>query len=179
MAKATNITAEAVFAAADQLIGDGQSPSLRAVRKLLGGGSFGTILPFLQSWKRARYAAEGGAGAVDLAPAVTSALDRLVAAAADVAEAVQAAQQAQAEEAERLAEEAARRATDGASEAELRAQVHALQKVAEDEIGKLRHERDVLLRELSAAKKELAELRSWRQRAVAHMKSLSARGVGQ
>lgn len=192
MAKSTTITAEAVFSVADRLVADGQSPSLRAVRKELGGGSFGTILPFLQSWRRARADGPAGDPNVELAPTVAAALDRLVAAAAEVAEAVHEVQQSEAasraEERAALAQQAL--STDAPASAaapaspsglspeaaaSLREQLDALQALARDEIAKLRRERDQLQGEVAAARKEIADLKAWRQRAVAHMKSMSAR----
>lgn len=198
MAKSTTITAEAVFSVADRLVAEGQSPSLRAVRKELGGGSFGTILPFLQSWRRARADGPTGDPNVELAPTVAAALDRLVAAAADVAEAVHEVQQSEAasraEERAALAQQAlssdapasgaqasgapasgaAARLTPEAA-ASLREQLDALQALARDEIAKLRRERDQLQGDVAAARKEIADLKAWRQRAVAHMKSMSTR----
>lgn len=164
MAKRTLVTADAVFAAADSLVAQGKNPSLRAVRRELGGGSFGSIGPFLQSWRRARSEDaedEDGGEPGPLPPGVASALDRLMAAARDVSESVQQASRSEAES----ASEAAR----------WREEIKQLQSLAETQIGSLRAERDSLQAKLAAAEEELEDLREWRRRAVQHMKALSAK----
>lgn len=44
------VTREHVFAAADALVQEGQSPTVVAVRTRLGGGSPNTITPLLAEW---------------------------------------------------------------------------------------------------------------------------------
>ena len=45
------ITKDQIFQAADQLTVAGESATMAAVRKLLGGGSYTTISPVLNEWK--------------------------------------------------------------------------------------------------------------------------------
>lgn len=63
------ITKEQVFAIADELDAAGQSPTLAAVRKALGSGSFTTISEFMSEWKaskasKARIAREAAPAAI-------------------------------------------------------------------------------------------------------------------
>lgn len=165
MVKRTLVTAEAVFAAADGLVADGRTPSLRAVRQLLGGGSFGSIGPFLQSWRRSRLEEEedlaDGEGE-PLPPAVAAALDRLLSAAREVTEAVQ---------------EAARAAhrSDASDAARWKAEIEHLQGLARNEIAALRTERDGLQARLADTEAALADMHEWRRRALHHMKALSTK----
>ena len=48
------ITFEQVAAAADALVGEGQSPTIKAVRERLGTGSPNTIHAHLVQWRQAR-----------------------------------------------------------------------------------------------------------------------------
>jgi chromosome segregation ATPase len=50
------ITQHDVFAAADRIVADGGNPTLAAVRKALGGGSFTTISEWMTDWKTLRQA---------------------------------------------------------------------------------------------------------------------------
>ena len=52
------ITTEQIFAVADELDAAGQSPTLAAVRKALGGGSFTTISEAMNGWKARKAAKE-------------------------------------------------------------------------------------------------------------------------
>ena len=52
------ITAEQIFAVADELDAAGQNPTLAAVRKVLGGGSFTTISEAMTEWKARKAAKE-------------------------------------------------------------------------------------------------------------------------
>ena len=52
------ITAEQIFAVADELDAAGQNPTLAAVRKILGGGSFTTISEAMTEWKARKAAKE-------------------------------------------------------------------------------------------------------------------------
>lgn len=52
------ITKEQIFAAADGLDANGQSPTLSAVRKAVGGGSFTTISEAMTEWKARRSSKE-------------------------------------------------------------------------------------------------------------------------
>ncbi|KFA35857.1 DNA-binding protein, partial [Xanthomonas vasicola] len=50
------ITREQIWAAADNLDAAGQNPTLVAVRKVVGGGSFSTIQDAMAEWKARRAA---------------------------------------------------------------------------------------------------------------------------
>ena len=50
------ITIQDIHAAADQIVADGESPTLANVRTALGGGSFTTISEAMRVWKEARRA---------------------------------------------------------------------------------------------------------------------------
>lgn len=52
------ISKEDVFRVADEIDSSGQSPTLAAVRKALGGGSFTTLSPPLNEWKAKKNAKE-------------------------------------------------------------------------------------------------------------------------
>ena len=52
------ISKDQIFAAADELDAAGQSPTLAAVRKALGGGSFTTISEGMTDWKARKAAKE-------------------------------------------------------------------------------------------------------------------------
>ena len=64
------ITKQDIHAAADQIAADGGSPTLAAVRRVLGGGSFTTISEAMQEWKAARQNA--AAPIREAAPAVVT-----------------------------------------------------------------------------------------------------------
>lgn len=66
------ITFEQVAAAADGLVGEGQQPTIQAVRERLGTGSPNTIHRHLTDWRQARPAA--AAAVATLSPAMTAAL---------------------------------------------------------------------------------------------------------
>jgi chromosome segregation ATPase len=53
-----NTTTERIFAVADELDANGQSPTLAAVRKALGGGSYTTISQAMTEWKARKAAKE-------------------------------------------------------------------------------------------------------------------------
>jgi septal ring factor EnvC (AmiA/AmiB activator) len=55
------ITTEQIFAAADDLDAAGQNPTLAAVRKAVGGGSFTTIQAAMTEWKARKAAREAPA----------------------------------------------------------------------------------------------------------------------
>ena len=48
------VTKEQIIEAATQLAADGANPSMAAVRKMLGGGSFSTISPILRDWRNSQ-----------------------------------------------------------------------------------------------------------------------------
>lgn len=52
------ITTEQIFAVADELDASGQNPTLSAVRKSLGGGSFTTISEAMAEWRARKVAKE-------------------------------------------------------------------------------------------------------------------------
>lgn len=66
------ITFEQVAAAADALVGDGQQPTIRAVRERLGSGSPNTVHRHLVAWRDARPQAT--ASAPDLPASLTAAI---------------------------------------------------------------------------------------------------------
>jgi hypothetical protein len=74
------ITREQIFAAADDLDAVGQNPTLAAVRKALGGGSFTTISEGMAEWK-ARKAAKVSPSPEPAPPAIA---ERLVELGADI-----------------------------------------------------------------------------------------------
>ena len=45
------VTDEAVVAAAEQLVADGEEPSIIRVQELVGGGSYSTVKRYLDAWK--------------------------------------------------------------------------------------------------------------------------------
>ncbi|MCP3041622.1 DNA-binding protein [Xanthomonas euvesicatoria] len=67
------ITREQIWAAADNLDAAGQNPTLVAVRKVVGGGSFSTIQDAMAEWKARRAAKESPLRE----PAPQAILDRL------------------------------------------------------------------------------------------------------
>ena len=66
------ITFDQVAAAADALVGDGQQPTISAVRERLGSGSPNTIHRHLTEWRQARPVA--AAGVATLSPTLTAAI---------------------------------------------------------------------------------------------------------
>lgn len=66
------ITFEQVAAAADGLVGDGQQPTIRAVRERLGTGSPNTVHRHLVAWREARP--QAAASAPDLPASLTAAI---------------------------------------------------------------------------------------------------------
>jgi colicin import membrane protein len=79
------ITFEQVAAAADALVGDGQQPTIRAVRERLGTGSPNTIHKHLSMWRDARPVAP--ATAPELPNALTAAIAKEIERAASQARA--------------------------------------------------------------------------------------------
>lgn len=55
------ISKEQIFQVADQMAAAGQDPTLAAIRKALGGGSFTTISEAMKEWKASRRVAESPA----------------------------------------------------------------------------------------------------------------------
>ncbi len=55
------ITYEQVAQVADQMIADGQRPTMRGVRDALGSGSLSTVHKFLNAWLDARPQAQAAA----------------------------------------------------------------------------------------------------------------------
>ncbi len=66
------ITFEQVAAAADALVGEGQQPTIRAIRERLGTGSPNTVQKHLTAWREARPVA--AAAAPELPQALTAAI---------------------------------------------------------------------------------------------------------
>jgi len=181
MPKGPLVTPEAVFEAADTLSARGETPSLRAVRREIGGGSFGTILPMLQSWRRARGEDGGDPGEAEpglnaLPPSVAAALDRLMSATAEVAEAVQSARAApDGLDIPTPAQTAGLGFAEGEADTGLKSELASLQRMAVEQLTKLRAERDGLANRLEEAEAELGALKEWQHKAAHHIKSLSAR----
>jgi chromosome segregation ATPase len=71
------ITTEDIFRIADELDANGQSPTLAAVRKQLGGGSFTTISEAMAEWKARKSAKECPALREPAPQAVTDRLGEL------------------------------------------------------------------------------------------------------
>ena len=72
MGRESTITPEQVTAAADAIKSAGATPTLRAVRERLGGGSMGTINRMLQGWRDSQ--ARPTAPEIAIPPAVARAL---------------------------------------------------------------------------------------------------------
>lgn len=72
MAKRDGITYEQVAAVADKMVGEGDDPTIRAVRETLGTGSPNTIHRHLTAWRAARPVAV--AAAAELPAALTAAI---------------------------------------------------------------------------------------------------------
>lgn len=72
------ITKEQIYQAADELSSNGQEPTLAAIRKALGGGSFTTISEAMKEWRQARNQDEAKANTPPPMPdAVQNALETL------------------------------------------------------------------------------------------------------
>ena len=67
------VTQEQVFIAADTLVGEGKTASVKAVRDWLGKGSHATITPLMREWRKQRQEAEEAAQ-----PALPDALQALL-----------------------------------------------------------------------------------------------------
>ena len=70
------LTQDQIFQAADALAAAGQTPTLAAVRKALGGGSFTTISEAMNEWKASRRAADAP-NREPPPPAITERLEEL------------------------------------------------------------------------------------------------------
>lgn len=123
------ITFEQVSAAADALVGEGEQPTIRAVRERLGTGSPNTIHRHLTAWREARPAASAAAPELPsaIAAAITAELSRTAAAARAAVE----------EQLVKTQSEAAELATAGEA---LEAERDALA----EQVGTLTRERDTL-----------------------------------
>lgn len=123
------ITFEQVAAAADALVGEGQQPTIRAIRERLGTGSPNTVHKHLTAWREARPVA--AAAAPELPQALTAAI---------AAEIERAAAQARAEIEGRLVQaqgEAAELATAGEV-------IEAERDALAEQVAELTRERDTL-----------------------------------
>ncbi len=69
------ITHEQIIEVADALVGAGQNPTLAAVRKALGGGSFTTISEALKTWRQARQEERIRAEIIDIPSALQQAFE--------------------------------------------------------------------------------------------------------
>ena len=140
------ITFEQVAAAAEALVGEGQQPTIRAMRERLGGGSPNTIHKHLTAWREARPVA--AAAAPGLPQALTAAI---------AAEIERAAAKARAEIEGRLLQAQAEAAELAAAGEAIEAERDALA----DQVAKLTRERDVLT---GKAEQQAAELADQAQR---------------
>lgn len=82
MGREATVTLEQVAAAADQIKSEGQKPSVRAIREILGGGSMGTILSLLNRWKEEQILESEKRTTTDdsLDPSITRAISSVLAA---------------------------------------------------------------------------------------------------
>lgn len=82
MGREATVTLEQVAAAADQIKSEGQKPSVRAIREILGGGSMGTILRLLNRWKEEQILESEKRTTTDdsLDPSITRAISSVLAA---------------------------------------------------------------------------------------------------
>jgi len=71
---------ERIFAIADQLTASGQRPTLAAVRKALGGGSYTTLQQAMSEWKAARQESQPVAAPEAPPPSVTERMTQATAA---------------------------------------------------------------------------------------------------
>jgi len=157
------ITREQIWAAADELDAAGQNPTLSAVRKAVGGGSFTTIQEAMTEWKARRASREAS---IQQEPAPQIITDRLQEVGREIwAAALELANVRLA--AERQAMEAARQEMDGARQeaAELADQLTAELDEAKSQVENLvaaeaaaRTEAEVLRRQLAAAEAKGAEI---------------------
>ncbi len=182
MPKETLVTPESVFEAADTLLKKGRNPSLRAVRDYIGGGSFGAIVPLLQTWRKQQEGTQNTSqNTPKLPPSLMSALDQLAASSADVAEAV-------------LQHYAPSPTQETLSSDKMRHELSELQKLAADQVTRLRQERDQFQQEtiqlshtllqqkqeilsqhetITCLTEELEDLKEWRERLMPFLKQLS------
>jgi len=140
------ITFEQVAAAAEALVGEGQQPTIRAMRERLGGGSPNTIHKHLTAWREARPVA--AAAAPGLPQTLTAAI---------AAEIERAAAKARAEIEGRLLQAQAEAAELAAAGDAIEAERDALA----DQVAKLTRERDVLT---GKAEQQAADLADAQQR---------------
>ena len=68
------ITEDSVISAAEELFAAGIKPSMAAVRKKLGSGSFATISPILRKWREDRESSQ--VTKVEMPSDLTAALDK-------------------------------------------------------------------------------------------------------
>ena len=167
------ITTEQVHAAADAITARGERPTLTAVRRELGGGSFSTISEAMQAW-RARQQEEASAqGESEIPEPVREQL-------ASCAAAVWEAALAEAEQrfaAEREALHQARAQAD-AEVAEAQEAVRTLEAEAEEKdrrIAALERERDEQAQRAETAESELMTLRERLQQREEQIRSLEGR----
>lgn len=64
----TTITFETVSTAADNLVANGEKPTLASVRTALGGGSYSTISPLLKQWREQQMIEKTSAPIIESAP---------------------------------------------------------------------------------------------------------------
>ncbi len=178
------VTREQIFAVADELDTAGQKPTLAAVRKALGGGSFTTISEAMNEW-RARKASQA---APIREPAPQAVADRLAEAGAEIwslalelANARLASEREALEQARQEAEQARREAAELADQLtgeldEARARIEALERErreAEQTAAGLRGQLAEAQEQAHTAEARAAELRTELDRA--HQESAQAR----
>jgi chromosome segregation ATPase len=140
------ITFEQVAAAADALVGEGQQPTIRAIRERLGTGSPNTVHKHLTAWREARPVA--AAAAPELPQSLTAAI---------AAEIERAAAQARGEIEGRLVQAQAEAADLAAAGEVLEAERDALA----EQVAELTRERDTLA---GKAEQQVADLADQAQR---------------
>ncbi len=140
------ITFEQVAAAADALVGEGQQPTIRAIRERLGTGSPNTVHKHLTAWREARPVA--AAAAPELPQALTAAI---------AAEIERAAAQARAEIEGRLVQ-AQGEAVELAAAGEV---IEAERDALAEQVAELTRERDTLA---GKAEQQAADLADQAQR---------------
>lgn len=184
MEKKLAITKEQVFEAADRIVADGRRPTLSAVRKAIGGGSFTTISESMNEW-RARKASLTAPAREPVPPAVADRLTEVGAEiwnlALELANARLASERQNMERQRQEAEQARREAVELADQvaADLdvaRARIDALerkQREAEQAAAGLREQLAKALEQAHTAEARAAELRTELDRA--HQESAQAR----
>jgi chromosome segregation ATPase len=171
------ITFEQVAAAADALVGEGQQPTIRAIRERLGTGSPNTVHKHLTAWREARPVA--AAAAPELPQALTAAIaaeiERLRAALADAQQGRTAAEQQAAVLAAKLEACAERVARAEARVEQIEQQAAKAAQVHEDARAAAVQETRQAQAERDEARKVAAEAREQAARLAGQLEALTAK----